>query len=286
MLVALFGAPGQSDERAVVPADERALSTPGVGDTHRDPTPPGLHGTRLDAVTYGGQSLQHAAVNRLGYVPGQPFTVTLTNEGENDEFNVKVSVRIRPVDGDAVTLSQMLPAVTVGEQGTVELALDRKPPIARAAHVDVTVAKVPGELTDDPQDNNQLSFPVLFSDGPSPPAATPEPSRTATRSDAAAEPVPVTELRDTDAVRADLASGGELARAWNVPSLKGHVHLIRTPDRWCLSAPDPATDQPEIERGKTCTDAATFAERGIQLGIGSTAVSVGPGPDAPLLISG
>ena len=98
------------------------------------------------------------------------------------------------------------------------------------------------------------------------------------------KPVAAAELRDTEAVRADLASGGELARAWEVPALKGHVHLIRTPDGWCISVPDPLTDQPEIERGKTCTDSATFKDRGIQIGIGSTSGSVGPTPDAALKV--
>lgn len=286
-LVALLRSPDPSDERSVRPGDERAATATVAGDSHRnpaEPTGPGRHGTRLDALAYGNRTLLPGTVNRLSYDVGKRFTVVLTNEGANDEFNVKVTVRVRSVDFEAVTSSRTLPAISAKEQQTVEIVLDREPPLSQAATIDVTVAKVPGEKTDDPQDNNRLSFPALFSDEPEVGLREPEASAPPTSSDTAVKPVALAELRDTQAVRADLASGGELARAWAVPALKGHVHLIRKPNGWCISVPDPLTDQPELERGKTCTDSATFADRGIQIGIGSTLVSVGADPDAPLIV--
>ena len=112
--------------------------------------------------------------------------------------------------------------------------------------------------------------------------ATPTPAPVV--SNTAVKPLDVADLLATKAVRDDLASGGELVRAWKVPALRGNVHLIRKPDGWCISVPDPLTDQPNLERGKTCTDSARFSSSGIWVGIGSTSVSVGPAPDAPLVV--
>jgi hypothetical protein len=166
-LVTAVRSSSPSDERAAVPPVESAVATAGVGDDHRNsarPTAPGVHGTRLDAVSYDGTSLQPAVPNRLRYVEGRRFAVALTNEGVNDEFDLKVSVHIRPGDGDAMTIAQVLPTIAAGQQRTIELALDREPPIGRAVTVDVTVAKVPGEKSHDPQDDNRLTFPVLFTE--------------------------------------------------------------------------------------------------------------------------
>lgn len=119
---------------------------------------------------------------------------------------------------------------------------------------------------------------------PAPSVATSTATPLPTTSNTAVKPVDVADLRDKPAVRDDLASGGELARAWEVPALEGHVHLIRMPDGWCISVPDPLTDQPEIERGKTCADSTAFAARGIWIAIGSASVSVGSAPNAPLVV--
>ena len=59
-LIALLRTPA-SDERAVTPADERAVPTPAVGDSARDsdrPTGPGLHSVGLDAAAYGDVTMQ------------------------------------------------------------------------------------------------------------------------------------------------------------------------------------------------------------------------------------
>ncbi len=64
-----------------------------------------------------------------------------------------------------------------------------------------------------------------------------------------------------------LGEGAQIVQAWSVPKLKGHVILSRRGTDWCLSAPDPATNEPDIERGSTCG-----ATEAIELGIGSTNV--------------
>jgi hypothetical protein len=137
----------------------------GAADGERDPnepTGPGLHGTGLDATSYGNVTLQPGTSNRLTYVEGQPFTVAFTNQGENDEFNVKVTLRIRPQSGNPITLNKTVPTVAQGEKATVELPLNRQPPFGAAVTIETEVAKVPGEKT---SDNNKSSYPTLFAEG-------------------------------------------------------------------------------------------------------------------------
>ena len=107
-------------------------------------------------------TLQPGTSNRLTYVEGQPFTVAFTNQGENDEFNVKVTLRIRPQSGNPITLNKTVPQIAQGEKATVELPLNRQPPVGAAVTIEVEVAKVPGEKT---SDNNKSSYPTLFAEG-------------------------------------------------------------------------------------------------------------------------
>jgi hypothetical protein len=54
------------------------------------------------------------------------------------------------------------------------------------------------------------------------------------------------------------------------------VILSRKGDEWCLSAPDPVSDQPDIERGMGCVSDARFQKKGIWLGIGENTMEVAP----------
>ncbi len=66
----------------------------GSGRDKNEPTGPGLHGTELESVTYGDTTLQPGASNQLTYAPDSTFSVKFVNGGENDEFDVKVTVKI------------------------------------------------------------------------------------------------------------------------------------------------------------------------------------------------
>jgi hypothetical protein len=136
----------------------------GSGSKDRQPTGPGLHGTGLNSTTYGDVTLAPEASNRLTYVKGQPFTVTFTNQGDNDEFDVKVSVKIALASGSGkpITLTKTVPSVTKGQKVPVELPLNREPPLGAVVNVTVTVAAVPGEKK---TDNNKSTYPTLFSQG-------------------------------------------------------------------------------------------------------------------------
>lgn len=137
----------------------------GNGNTRSDePTGPGLHGSGLDGTSYGSVNLQPGNPNRMTYTAGQPFTVSFTNQGENDEFNIKVSLKIARTSGEGstITLQKTVPRIAQGEKVTVELPLNKEPPIGAALNISVNVAAVPGE---EKTDNNKSSYPAIFDQG-------------------------------------------------------------------------------------------------------------------------
>jgi hypothetical protein len=138
--------------------DQQLTSGGGGG----EPTGPGLHGSGLDSVNYGDVTLQPGVTNRLTYEPGTGFVVNFTNQGENDEFDVRVTARITREGGDPITTSETIPRVAAGESATAELALDEQPPLDTAVTVRVNVARVPGE---EKVDNNSAEYPALFARG-------------------------------------------------------------------------------------------------------------------------
>jgi len=131
----------------------------GGSQQRNQPTGPGLHGTGLNGTSYGDTTLSPGTTNRLTYVSGQSFTVSFTNQGDNDEFNVKVTLKIARDTGSPITLTKTVQKVAKGEKATVTLPLNREPPLDTAVTVSVEVAGVPGEKK---TDNNKSSYPSLF----------------------------------------------------------------------------------------------------------------------------
>jgi hypothetical protein len=127
-------------------------------------TGPGLHGSGLDGTSYGTVNLQPGNPNRMTYAKGQPFTVSFTNQGENDEFNVDVTLKIARTGGGGgtINLKKTVPRIAQGEKVTVELPLTKEPPIGAALTISVTVAAVPGE---EKTDNNKAEYPAIFDQG-------------------------------------------------------------------------------------------------------------------------
>jgi hypothetical protein len=140
---------------------DQQLSSGGGGGSG-EPTGPGLHGSGLDSTNYGDITLQPGTTNRLTYEPDQAFVVKFTNQGENDEFDIKVTVRLSSESGNPITLSKTVPKLAPQAQATVELPLDRQPPLGSAITIRTTVAKVPGE---EKTDNNRSEYPALFERG-------------------------------------------------------------------------------------------------------------------------
>jgi hypothetical protein len=136
--------------------------TTGGGQQSNQPTGPGLHGTGLNGTSYGNTTLAPGVTNRLTYVAGQAFTVSFTNQGDNDEFNVKVTLQIARASGTPITINKTVQKIAKGEKATVTLPLNRTPPLDTALTVNVNVAPVPGEKK---TDNNKSTYPTIFSRG-------------------------------------------------------------------------------------------------------------------------
>jgi hypothetical protein len=135
--------------------------TSGNGQSNQ-PTGPGLHGTGLNGTSYGNTTLTPGVTNRLAYVAGQAFTVSFTNQGDNDEFNVKVTLQIARASGSPITVNKTVQKIAQGEKATVTLPLNKTPPLDTALTITVNVAPVPGEKK---TDNNHSSYPTIFSKG-------------------------------------------------------------------------------------------------------------------------
>ena len=136
--------------------------TTGGGTARNQPTGPGLHGTGLQSTAYGNTTLQPGTANHLTYQAGQAFTITFTNQGDNDEFNVKVTLQIARESGTPISITRSVQKIAKGEKATVTLPLNRTPPLVTAVTINVNVAPVPGEKK---TDNNKSSYPTLFVKG-------------------------------------------------------------------------------------------------------------------------
>ena len=134
----------------------------GAGRGKNQPTGPGLHGTNIDAVSYGDTALQPDTPNQLTYAADSTFTVKFTNGGDNDEFDVKVTVKIQGGSGDPVTLTDTIDQVAPKASATADLALEKAPPLGSAVTITVRVAPVPGETK---TDNNQAEYQAIFAEG-------------------------------------------------------------------------------------------------------------------------
>ncbi len=134
----------------------------GAGRDRNEPTGPGLHGTNIDSVAYGDVTLQPDAPNQLTYTAETTFAVNFTNGGENDEFDVKVTVRIVPESGEPIVLTDTIDQVAPGAAATANLALEDPPPLGSAVTIRVRIAPVPGE---EKTDNNESEYQAIFSEG-------------------------------------------------------------------------------------------------------------------------
>jgi hypothetical protein len=122
---------------------------------------PGLHGTGLESVSVNDTRLQTGAPNRIPAADDLAFVVRFTNQGENDEFDVKVTVTVEGGD-KPIKASRTVDTVARGQTAEASVPLGAKPPTGAAVTVKVTVAKVPGEQK---TDNNTAEYDVLFTEG-------------------------------------------------------------------------------------------------------------------------
>lgn len=122
------------------------------------PVAPGAHGHGLTSVAVGPTTLQPGSVNRIPATTPPTFTVKFQNQGDNDERNIKVSVRIAGA-GRPISASKSVPQTTAGQEATVTVPLSKRPPVGTPVTITVAVAPVRGEKK---TDNNRQEYPALF----------------------------------------------------------------------------------------------------------------------------
>jgi hypothetical protein len=88
--------------------------------------------------------------------------VKFTNGGDNDEFDVKVTVRVQGGSGSPVTLTDTIDQIAPKASATANLAFEKAPPIGSAVTIRVRVAPVPGETK---TDNNEAEYQAIFNQG-------------------------------------------------------------------------------------------------------------------------
>jgi hypothetical protein len=121
---------------------------------------PGTHGHGLISVTAGGVTLQPGgAVNRVTAKAPLPVQVTYANQGENDESNVTISVRVTSTGTKAITATKKLNQTKAGTQAVVPIQLTSVPPSGTSSTMTVKINPVRGEQK---TDNNSSTYTILF----------------------------------------------------------------------------------------------------------------------------
>ena len=143
--------PTCSTRRSPAPAVVAAASRPAPACTAPASTPPPTATRRCSPAPRTGSSSS----------PNQPFAVKFTNQGENDEFDIKVTVRMSADTEPDHALQDRPEARAAGERDGRAAA--RQDAAARRGRDDQgVVAKVPGETK---TDNNRSEYPALFERG-------------------------------------------------------------------------------------------------------------------------
>jgi hypothetical protein len=123
------------------------------------PPAPGTHGHGLDSVSIGGKTLAVSpAVNRIPAGAGLTFDVKFTNQGENDEIDVRVLVAITG-SGKTIPLRKTLNQTKAGAPAEANIPLGQSPPIGAPVTIKVQIVGVPGEKK---LDNNKASYTAIF----------------------------------------------------------------------------------------------------------------------------
>ena len=134
------------------------LSEGGKNRKPNEPTGPGKHGTGLVSVSIGDVTLNPGEANRIAVTSNPAIAVKFANQGDNDEFDIKVSVTLKG-PGKAIKASKTIDTVVKGVEATANIQLPSTPAVGQAYSMTVNVATVPGEVT---ADNNKQTYNVFF----------------------------------------------------------------------------------------------------------------------------
>jgi len=152
--------PGREWLDPTVVADALGQQLSAGGGNGREPAP-GLHGTGIDSVQVGDVTLEAGVANRIAYGPDTEFTVNFTNQGENDEVDIVVVLRIEG-GPEPLRVQKSVASVTAGSAASATLSLDTAPPLETAVTIVVQVKPVPGE---EKRDNNTAEYDAAFLQG-------------------------------------------------------------------------------------------------------------------------
>lgn len=132
----------------------------GGGATGDDPAP-GLHGHGLVGVRVGDLTLNpgETVPNRIPAGSDLSFDVEFANQGENEERNVTVRVRIRSPGAKTISATRRVEQTEPGTNATAAVPLQQSPPIQTPVTIEVEVVKVRGE---EKVDNNRQTYPAIF----------------------------------------------------------------------------------------------------------------------------
>jgi hypothetical protein len=145
------------DPSVVADALGQQLSS-GDGGTGTGEPAPGLHGTGIDSVQVGDQTLDPDGPNRIAYGPDTEFTVNFTNQGEHEEADVVVVLRIEG-GPEPLRVQKSVASVPAGTAASATLGLGTPPPLDTPVTITVQVKPVPGE---EKKDNNTSEFDAAF----------------------------------------------------------------------------------------------------------------------------
>jgi hypothetical protein len=131
----------------------------GGGTSSREPAP-GLHGHGLVSVKVGDLTLQPGeTANRIPAGSNLSFEVEFQNQGENEERNVPVRIRIRGSGIKTISAVRRVEQTEPGANATASIPLSQAPPIGTPVTIEAVVAKVPGE---EKTDNNRQTYTAIF----------------------------------------------------------------------------------------------------------------------------
>lgn len=130
-------------------------------DRQDEPAAPGTHGHGLQSVTIGDTSLTPGTPVEVPLSGNPTVSVTVANQGENDETDVPVNVSISGGGGDVRGTSR-LQATTAGQEATAQVQLPSAPATGQQLEMTVQVGAVPGE---EQTDNNEQTYQVTFTGG-------------------------------------------------------------------------------------------------------------------------
>jgi hypothetical protein len=109
-------------------------------------------------VSVGPTTLQPGTVNRIPAATPPTFTIKFQNQGQNDERNVVVTLRVSGA-GAPITARKVIPKTTAGQTAVVSITLPKRPPVGTPVTIAVAIAAVKGEGT---VSNNKQQYPALF----------------------------------------------------------------------------------------------------------------------------